>query len=103
MVHAADVPPHIIILGHRDLHGVGTAVTILLPNLWGGHSSGQEGLLTHIPPGSLPQEPSAASGALRAGHGVPKELGYMWAGHRGPPGLRLESPRCGHEVPEGLE
>lgn len=27
VVHGADIPPHVVVLGHRDLHGVGTAVT----------------------------------------------------------------------------
>lgn len=33
VVHAADIPPHIIVLRHCDLHGVGMAVTTLLPAL----------------------------------------------------------------------
>lgn len=71
VVHAADIPPHVIVLRHRDLHRVGMAVTILLPTLgvaWGqGAGLGQEGLLTHNLHGLLPWEPSVASGALRVG------------------------------------
>lgn len=33
VVHAADIPPHVIVLRHCDLHRVGTAVTIPLPTL----------------------------------------------------------------------
>lgn len=114
MVHAADVPPHIIILRHCDLHGVGMAVTIPLPALevaqgWG-TGLGQEGLLIHNTPGFLPWEPSAASGALKAGPGVLKESGHPRTGHSGPPGLSMGSsrdwsgfPRTGHRGPQGLE
>lgn len=58
VVHAADIPPHIIILGHCDLQGMGTDVPTPLPTFGvaqgQGTVPGQEGLLTHIPPGSLP-------------------------------------------------
>lgn len=33
VVHAASVPPHVIVLGHRDLHRMGMAVTVPLPTL----------------------------------------------------------------------
>lgn len=33
VVHAANIPPHIIILGHCDLYRVSVAVTIPLPTL----------------------------------------------------------------------
>lgn len=101
VVHAANVPPHIIILGHRDLHRVGTAVTIPLPTLrvtqgWG-TALGQEGIpdvgTDPHPSHSLPQELSAASGTLRAGQKVPKELGYLRNGHTGPPKIQTEVPK----------
>lgn len=42
------------------------------------------------PSHSLPQEPSAASGTLRAGHKVPKELGYLRNGHTVSPKVQTE-------------